>query len=104
VESHAPGRVFRPGVRVYRVTVPAARGHRALPQGRLVPLVGHCAVDHAAGSPVVVASDQKGWEGMLWSRLLDRLVKRGATIEEVTRRAEDAQVDGAAEAAAPLPR
>ena len=92
METKSRDPVFRPGVAVYRVVIPAVRGRRSLPTSRIVPLVGHCAVDRG----VVVASDQKGWEGLLWGRLLDRLVKRGATIEEVTRRAEDAQDGGAA--------
>ena len=92
MESGSKDPVFRPGVRVYRVTVPVVRGRRALPAARLVPVVGHCAVDGG----VVRASDQKGWEGLLWGRLRDRLVKRGATVEEVTRRGEDAQDGGAA--------
>ena len=99
METRHPGLVFRPGVRVYRVVVPVVRGQRGLPESRLVPTVGYCAVDGG----VVLAADQRGWEGMLWGRLLDRLVKRGATIEEVTRGAEDAQDDRPTEAAPPLP-
>lgn len=99
MEAASRVRVFLPGVQVFRVVIPAVRGRRALPTSRIQPLVGHCAVNGG----VVVASDQTGWEGLQWRTLLDRLVKRGATIEEVTRRAQDAQDDRPPEAAPPVP-